>query len=84
MKQMRNVITLSNMEPNLEEWAREEAKRRGKHFYQVINEALDLLRLAREGRVEEAHGSVGQSPCQVQTEKVVEKRFTLPTQEKLA
>ncbi len=78
MKQMRNVITLSNMEPDLEEWAREEAKRRGKHFYQVINEALDLLRLAREGRVEEAHGSTGQRPSPVPTEEAVEMQFTLP------
>jgi len=46
---LRNIITISNMEPGLEEWAREEAKRQGKPFYQVINEALELLRLTREG-----------------------------------
>jgi len=49
MKRPRNVTTLSNLDLELEEWAKEEAKRRGKPFYQVINEALKVLRLAREG-----------------------------------
>lgn len=46
----RNVITLSNMPPELEEWAREEAKRTGKPFHRVITEALEVLRMAREGQ----------------------------------
>ena len=56
MKRLRNIITLSNMEPGLEEWAREEAKRKGKPFYQVINEALEVLRLARHGQKAEGAG----------------------------
>jgi len=61
MKRLRNIITLSNMEPGLEEWAREEAKRKGKPFYQVINEALELLRLAREGAEKGEPQEVGAS-----------------------
>lgn len=41
MKEQRNIITLSHMDRHLEEWAREEAKRRGKHFYQIVNEAVE-------------------------------------------
>ena len=48
MKKPRNVITLSNMDPELEEWARAEAERNKKPFYQVVNEALEVLRLARK------------------------------------
>ena len=43
------MITLSDMDPDLEEWARAEAKRKNAPFYQVINEALEVLRLTREG-----------------------------------
>lgn len=57
MKVRRNVITLSDMDRELEEWAREEAKRRGKPFYQVVNDGLKLLRLvAKEYREEVAAG----------------------------
>lgn len=47
-KELRNIITLSNMDPELEEWARAEAERSKKPFYQVVNEALEVLRLASE------------------------------------
>jgi hypothetical protein len=56
----RNVITLSNMPPELEEWAREEAKRTGKPFYRVVNEALEVLRMARLGQ--KAEEGAGGSP----------------------
>lgn len=68
MKQLRNVITLSNMEPELEEWARAEAKRRNEPFYQVINQALEVLRLARERAEKDkpqevGDGGTGQGPA---------------------
>jgi hypothetical protein len=50
----RNIITLSNMPPELEEWAREEAKRQNKPFHRVVTEALEVLRMAREGQKEGA------------------------------
>jgi len=54
----RNIITLSNMPPELEEWAREEAKRTGKPFHRVITEAVAVLRMAREGqRADEGAGA---------------------------
>ena len=56
MKQLRNVITLSNMDIELEAWAREEAKARNVPFYQIINEALEVLRLAR-ARKENGRGA---------------------------
>lgn len=48
MKPMRNVITLSNMDSELEEWAREEARRRGIHFYEVINHALRIYQVVNQ------------------------------------
>jgi len=44
MRVRRNVITLSHLDPELEEWAREEAKRTNKHFYEIVNDALKLRR----------------------------------------
>jgi hypothetical protein len=44
MRVRRNVITLSHLDPELEEWAREEAKRTSKHFYEIVNDALKLRR----------------------------------------
>ena len=44
------------MDPDLEEWARAEAKRKNAPFYQVINEALEVLRLARQGQKAEGAG----------------------------
>jgi hypothetical protein len=52
------VITLSNMEPELEEWARAEAERSKKPFYQVVNEALEL---AKERAEKDEPGGTGQS-----------------------
>jgi hypothetical protein len=63
MKKLRNVITLSDMDPELEVWARAEAERRGKPFYQVINEALEVLRAKAEKEgTREADTSGGISP----------------------
>lgn len=45
MRYRRNVITLSDMDPELEEWARGEAKRANKPFYQVVNDSLKLARV---------------------------------------
>lgn len=60
MRHRRNVITLSDMEPELEEWARKEAKRAKKPFYQVVNESLKLLRFVireyREVREPQSNG----------------------------
>ena len=50
MKSLRNVVTLSNIDVELEQWAREEAQRTGKPVYQVFNEALEVLRLKRQGQ----------------------------------
>ncbi len=56
MKSIRNVVTLSNIHVELEQWARDEAKRQNKPFYQVFNEALEVLRLARQGQKAEGAG----------------------------
>jgi hypothetical protein len=59
MKSLRNVVTLSNINVELEQWAREEAQRTSKPFYQVFNEALEVLRLARQGqKADEGGGAV--------------------------
>ena len=52
------MITLSDMDPDLEEWARAEAKRKNAPFYQVINEALEVLR-ARERTEKDGAPEVG-------------------------
>lgn len=48
MKPLRNVITLSNLDQQLEEWARKEARRRKKPFYQVVNEALKVYQVIHQ------------------------------------
>ena len=57
----RNVITLSDMDPDLEDWAKEVAKRTGKPFYQVVNRGLELLRQAREWPEEEEKAAASSS-----------------------
>jgi len=54
---MRNVVIISDMPKELQAWAKTEAQRRrrlrlpGKHFYDVVNAGLKLLRnRTRPGR----------------------------------
>ena len=67
-KKPRNVVVLSDMPPDLEEWAKSEAQRRrelglpGQHLYQVVNIALDLMREQSQACDKEYYLADGRGP----------------------